>query len=121
MELQIVDLDQFAQIIASVASDATQPLYFRLKPRTLDVFCTNSSKQLFSRANLYLADTHMEPSEAQPPQSQTQTQTPFQTQNGPGTQARPQNGSVFVEKSCTRPQTLFAVNAGVFLTTLGQL
>ena len=69
MELQIVDLDQFAQIIASVASDATQPLYFRLKPRALDVFCTNSSKQLFSRANLYLADTHLEPSEAQPPQS----------------------------------------------------
>lgn len=73
MELQIIDLDQFVQIIASVASDSQQPLYFRLKPRTLDVFCTSSSKQLFSRANLYLVDTHLEQSGVQPVQTQTQT------------------------------------------------
>ena len=124
MELQIIDLDQFVQIISSVSPDSAQPLYFRLKPRSMDVFSTSSSKQLFSRANLYLTDSHLDQSDPQTMQSQTMTQTPaqtFLTQNGQATQSKPHVGSVFTERSCASPQLLFCVNSGVFLAKLYQL
>ncbi|CAL6056831.1 Hypothetical_protein [Hexamita inflata] len=96
MELQIIDIELFSQIIQSVCTEPSQTVNFLIKEHQIDLVSISRDKQLFAKATLYLGDM----------ENVAQTQNMTQTQSA-GVPVRKQ--SLFRQNFVDNPSAHFTV------------
>ncbi|CAL6100754.1 Hypothetical_protein [Hexamita inflata] len=108
MELQIIDIELFSQILQSVCTEPSQTVNFLIKEHQIDLVSISRDKQLFAKATLYLGDM----------ENMAQTQNMTQTQSA-GVPVRKQ--SLFRQNFVDNPCAHFTVQQKQLLQAVQSL